>query len=91
MGHTIRSCERYPSIDKLVQEPQPQKDHICGKVLDYCICGTTKILFCLYCKEVVGYQKENSHIRISVNIISGLVDESIKQDEYDSKTIEELR
>ena len=67
-----------------------EKDHICGKVLDYCICGSTKILFCLYCREVVGYQKKEEDIRISIAIVSSLLTDK-DQKEYDSETLEELK
>ena len=49
------------------------KDHICGKVIDYCMCGTTKILFCIYCRDVVGYQKQSEDMRISISIMSDLM------------------
>lgn len=67
-----------------------EKDHICGKVIDYCVCGTTKILFCLYCKEVVGYQKKDEDFRFSISILANLMSD-VKENEYDNKTLEELK
>jgi hypothetical protein len=63
------------------------KDHICGKVVDWCICGTTKILFCIYCREVVGYQKKDEDIRVSISIVADLMTDR-EQKEYDTQTLE---
>jgi hypothetical protein len=58
--------------------------------VDWCICGTTKILFCIYCKQVLGYQKEDEGIRISISILAGLLTDK-KQDEYDPDLQEQLK
>ena len=59
----------------MVQESIPA--HKCN-VLDFCMCGNTKILFCIFCKNVVGYQKQEQQIRLSVSIL-GITDNSMKE------------
>ena len=63
-------------------------DHLC-KVYDFCIVNeTTKILFCVFCKKVVGMM-EGEDMKLMRSVYEQVTDK--KKDEYDDELIESLK
>ena len=60
-------------------------DHVCGRVVDYCVWEDTKFFFCIYCKKIITATKEEFKITIKLN------DSSKDMKEYDHATLEELK
>jgi hypothetical protein len=57
-------------------------DHICGKVMEYCIFNETKIYFCSYCRKVSSASiNPEENVKITIFLTDEFKDK--KQNEYD--------
>ena len=67
----------------------PNIPHRCS-IADFCIAGDTTILFCIFCKQVIGfYNDEETKIKISIYLDEELLREKRNMKEYDKEKVQE--
>ena len=66
----------------MAQEPNP--DHACGRVCDYCTYNDIYIYFCIFCKKIITASREPD-VKITIHIPP----QNKEIDEYDEENLKD--